>query len=90
MIHHDQAATAAEITECYDIGRNEPPERFLEFRAQWLGDPGSVRLQQTTGGGWDIVLRIDGTYFTDEVTAQRIADTFQAEIRGIADQLRDA
>lgn len=76
--------------EYYRLGlEQESPADFLHFRREWLADPDSVRLQQTSTGGWDIVLRIDGTYLY-EAEAREIADTFQREIYGLAEQIRRA
>jgi hypothetical protein len=76
--------------EYYRLGlEHESPGDFLHYRREWLADPNSVRLQQTSTGGWDIVLRIDGTYLY-EAEAREIADTFQREIYGLAEQIRRA
>jgi hypothetical protein len=81
---------AADRREYYEMGLEGEPGYFLRYRDSWVGDPGSVRLQQVGPPGkhgWDIVLRIDGTYF-NKAEAQEIADLFQAEIHGIVERIR--
>lgn len=71
----------------FDIGRAESPGEFIKYRANWIAEIGSVRVQPAPGGhGWDVVLRIDGTY-SDRTVAEYQAAAFQAEVHGIAAKL---
>jgi hypothetical protein len=75
------------VNAYYRLGlEQESPGEFLHYRREWLADPGSVRLQ-SAGQGWDVVLRIDGTYF-NKSAAQEVAVSFQQEIHGLAEQMR--
>lgn len=82
MIDNEQA------TDFYEIGRTERPARFIQERVEWLGDPGSVRVVPSERGGWDILLRIDGTYFVQS-EAQEVCAEFQREVHGLARQVRE-
>lgn len=62
---------------------------LVDARASWLADPGSVHVAPSPGGGWDVVLRIDGTY-SNRDDAQDVADLFQSEIHRIAAEARAA
>jgi ribosomal protein S27AE len=77
--------TPAELREYYELELAETPSDFLLWRHEWLTDPGSVRLQ-LAGDGWDVVLRIDGTYFVEDL-ARCMVELFQREVHGLAEQL---
>jgi hypothetical protein len=53
---------------------------IFEERDDWITEPGAVRLQQTGDGGWDVVVRLDGTYYHYS-DAQRIAAHFSKRIQ---------
>jgi hypothetical protein len=74
-------------TDHYHLGLTEAAEQFIGYRREWLADHGSVRLQETPPGGWDVVLRIDGTY-SSRAHAQHVANQFQREVHGLAEAAR--
>ncbi|MGI1849932.1 hypothetical protein [Rhodococcus ruber] len=51
-------------------------EDFLEPRRDWL----EVHTLEVAPGAFDIVLKIDGTYF-DRDTAREVAESFAADLR---------
>lgn len=55
---------------------------FLAEREDWL----RVETVDRPGGGWDVVLVIDGTYFTEEFATK--ADMIGFFERWIRDELR--
>lgn len=44
----------------FPLPGSETPEGFFSARRTWF----QVRAVDRPGGGWDVMLRIDGTYFT--------------------------
>jgi hypothetical protein len=77
------------LQEYREMGLTEPPGDFLRYRLSRLEGPGTVRQQQNDDGCWDVVLLIDGSY-TSRADAEEVAATFQAEIHGLAQQIRRA
>jgi hypothetical protein len=71
----------------YRLGLSETPHDFFQLRMPWIAEPGSVRVHENPAGGYDISIRIDGTY-SDHKTAQRIAAQFQREVDGIVEAVR--
>ncbi|MGW5339587.1 hypothetical protein ACWEQD_14360 [Rhodococcus pyridinivorans] len=51
-------------------------EDFLESRRDWL----EVHTLEVEPGAFDVVLKIDGTYF-DRDTAREVAESFAADLR---------
>jgi hypothetical protein len=74
----------------FDRGFRSTAEEFFEDRLNWLAEPDSVRVVQSEDGGYDIMLRIDGTYFGTRETAQSIAQALQAMICGHVERIRAA
>lgn len=71
----------------YRLGLTELPAQFLYERQEWLADPDSVQACENEQGGWEVLLRIDGTYPSED-DARAIARCFQQEIHGLAEQMR--
>jgi hypothetical protein len=57
-------------------------EDFLESRRDWL----EVRTLEVEPGAFDVVLKIDGTYF-DRDTAREVAESFAAELWHLLDPI---
>ncbi|NKY57225.1 hypothetical protein [Nocardia flavorosea] len=55
---------------------------LLDDRRDWL----SVHVVEVQPGAYDIVLRIDGTYF-DRDTADEVAKSFTRDVRALLDSL---
>ncbi len=62
---------------------------FLDRRLPWLADAGSVQVAHTPDGGWDVALRIDGTYTTRD-SAEEIADLFRDDVNELVEALNAA
>lgn len=77
-------------SEWFDRGFRGTAEEYFEDRINWLAEPDSVRVVQCEAGGYDIMLRIDGTYFGDRETAQSIAQDLQSMICGHVERIRAA
>ena len=77
-----------DLSHYFQLGLSETPAEFLAWREAWLGGPGSVRVQENTrSGGWDVVVRLDGTY-SDREEAEEAARCFRQEIPGLVEQIR--
>lgn len=50
---------------------------FLEERSGWL----EIGAVDNTKGGWDIIMRLDGTYFGDELcTREQMVEHFRERL----------
>ena len=67
-------------------------DQFLSSQLDWIREPGAVRAQPAEGGGWDIVLRIDGLRidgYSYEDHAKALAGYYQEQIDEIVASLTE-
>jgi predicted GIY-YIG superfamily endonuclease len=60
---------------------------WMYFRSEWFLDPHPVRLMLSPQGGWEVMLRIDGTYYCED-SAKEAAHAFHHEIQGMAEWMK--
>ncbi|EOM74618.1 hypothetical protein [Rhodococcus rhodnii] len=74
------------MTEYDDqIGAYETADDFLDARREWL----EVVVAQTPEGGYDVLLKVDGTY-TARDTAHSIAASFARDLNYVLDRIDPA